>query len=129
MLNGMMKMNIVLPKAIIHLDKKVYTVGNNISGNIEVKGGLLKNKVKRYDLDLIGTDTKSLKEETINSQTVLFTYSSLPNKSEIIPFLFYIPESINKGIHSFQYTLIIRIVFESSKSITQCLPIIINDEH
>ncbi|MED1472044.1 hypothetical protein [Bacillus salipaludis] len=130
MLNGyMMKMNLIVPKATIQLDKKVYGVGTNINGSIELKGGLIKNKVKRYDIDLIKEDPNSHEEETINSHTVLFSYSSLPDKSETIPFTFYIPESIRKDRGSLLYTLIIRIVLANSKSITQCLPIMINNEN
>ncbi|MBM7656078.1 sporulation-control protein spo0M [Neobacillus cucumis] len=121
-------MNIVSAKAIINLDKQIYEVGNNINGTIDVKGGILKNKVKRYDIDLIGTDKNSLKEETINSHTVLFDYSNLPSKSVSIPFSFYLPESIKNYINSSQYKLMIRIVLENSKSIIQYLPIIINNE-
>lgn len=41
------KMNIVMPKTTILLDKSVYEAGSNINGTIDVKGGFLKNKIKR----------------------------------------------------------------------------------
>ena len=66
----LMKMKIGLPKTIVHLDKNVYEVGSVINGTIEIHGGLMKNKIKRYDIDLIGTDSNTLIEETINTHSV-----------------------------------------------------------
>ncbi|MEH7332856.1 hypothetical protein V7161_09480 [Neobacillus drentensis] len=124
MLNDyMMKMNIVLPKTTIHLDKEVYKAGSNINGTIEVKGSFFKNKIKRYDIDLIGKDTKSNREETLNSHTVLCSHDCVPNKTQTIPFLFYVPEEIRNNPDSFRYSLIIRIVLVSSKSIKLSHPV------
>jgi len=126
MLSGyIQKMNIVLPKADIQLDKNAYPVGSNIKGSIELKGGLLKNKVKRFDIDLVGRDLNTKQEETMNSHTVLFNVSSLPDKSEAIPFSFYIPVEIKTAL---QYILMINIVLENTKCITKNIPISIKSE-
>lgn len=124
MLNDyMMKMNIVLPKTTIHLDKKVYEAGSNINGTLEVKGSLLKNKIKRYDIDLISTEINSNKEETLNSHTVLCSHDCLPNKTQTIQFLFNVPEEIKNHSTAFRYKLLFRIVLVNSKRITQIIPV------
>jgi sporulation-control protein spo0M len=122
----MLKMKIGLPKTNIHLDKKVYEAGSDINGTIEVTGGLLKNKIKRYDIDLIGFDSNAHIEETLTSHSVFCSHECIPNETGTITFLISVPEDIPRISNSVQYSLMINIDLGNSNSITQNLPIVID---
>ncbi|MEH7276619.1 sporulation protein, partial [Neobacillus vireti] len=88
------KLKIGLPKTMVHLDKQVYEAGSVINGTIEITGGLLKNKIKRYDIDLIGIDSQAFVEETLNSHSVFCSLECSPNQTGKIPFLLDIPDEV-----------------------------------
>ncbi|WP_342431862.1 hypothetical protein [Neobacillus sp. FSL H8-0543] len=121
----LMKMKIGLPKTIVHLDKNVYEVGSVINGTIEIHGGFMKNKIKRYDIDLISIDTNTLIEETINTHSVFCSLECSPNQTGIITFIINVPENVRELSNSFQYSLTINMDLGNSNSITQSLPIMI----
>lgn len=119
----LMKMKIGLPKTMIHLDKNVYEVGSVINGTIEITGGLLKNKIKRYDIDLIGIDSKDLVEETLNSHSVFCSLECCPNQTDKISFLLNVPNEIKDYDHLIEYSLMINIDLGNANNITQTVPI------
>jgi sporulation-control protein spo0M len=119
------KMKIGLPKTMVHLDKDVYEAGSVINGTIEIKGGLIKNKIKRYDIDLISTDTNAV-EETLNSHSVFCSLECCPNQTGKISFLLNVPENIQQISNDyFNYSLSINIDFGNANNITQYVPILI----
>ncbi|WHX98824.1 sporulation protein [Neobacillus sp. DY30] len=119
------KLKIGLPKTMVHLDKKVYEAGSVINGTIEITGGLLKNKIKRYDIDLVGVDSKAFIEETINSHSVFCSLECSPNQTGKISFFIDVPEEI-KIHNTFQYSLMINIDLGNANNITQNVPIMID---
>ncbi|MEW9051013.1 MAG: sporulation protein [Neobacillus sp.] len=123
------KMKIGLPKTMVHLDKDVYEAGSVINGTIEIKGGLIKNKIKRYDIDLISTDTNASVEETLNSHSVFCSLECCPNQTGKISFLLNVPDNIQHISNGFfNYSLSINIDFGNANNITQNVPILI-DRH
>jgi sporulation-control protein spo0M len=124
--NYLMKLKIGMPKTIVHLDKNVYEAGSVINGTIEITGGLLKNKIKRYDIDLIGIDSNAHIEETFNSHSVFCSHECIPNQKGTIAFLMNVPDDIQNISDSFQYSLLINIDLGNSNNITQSLPIMID---
>jgi sporulation-control protein spo0M len=123
------KMKIGLPKTMVHLDKDVYEAGSVINGTIEIKGGLIKNKIKRYDIDLISTDTNASVEETLNSHSVFCSLECCPNQTGKISFLLNVPDNIRHISNDvFNYSLSINIDFGNANNITQNVPILI-DRH
>lgn len=117
------KLKIGLPKTMIYLDKSVYEAGSIINGTIEITGGLLKNKIKRYDIDLICSDSNESVEETINSHSVFCSFECTPNQTGKITFLMNVPEEIQDENHSVQYSLMINIDLGNANNITQTVPI------
>ncbi|OLS39900.1 sporulation protein [Bacillus sp. MRMR6] len=123
------KMKIGLPKTMVHLDRDVYVAGSVINGTIEIKGGLIKNKIKRYDIDLISTDTHDSIEETLNSHSVFCSLECCPNQTGKISFLLNVPDDIQHISNDFfNYSLSINIDFGNANNITQNVPILI-DRH
>jgi sporulation-control protein spo0M len=90
------KLKVGLPKTMVHLDKQVYEAGSIINGTIEITGGLLKNKIKRYDIDLVGVDSKAFVEETLNSHSVFCSLECSPNQTGRITFFIDVPDDIKK---------------------------------
>jgi sporulation-control protein spo0M len=121
----LMKMKIGLPKTIVSLDKKMYEVGSVINGTIEIHGGFMKNKIKRYDIDLICFDSNTLIEETINTHSVFCSLECNPNQKGTITFIINVPENVRQLNSSFQYSLTINMDLGNSNTITQRLPILI----
>jgi sporulation-control protein spo0M len=117
------KLKIGLPKTMVHLDKQVYEAGSIINGTIEITGGLLKNKIKRYDIDLVGVDSEAFVEETLNSHSVFCSLECSPNQTGKITFFIDVPDDIKKN--TFQYSLMINIDLGNANNITQNVPIMI----
>ncbi len=122
----LMKMKIGLPKTIVSLDKNMYEVGSVINGTIEIHGGFMKNKIKRYDIDLIGIDSNTLIEETINTHSVFCSLECSPNQTGTITFIINVPENVRQLSSTFQYSLTINMDLGNSNNITQSLPIMID---
>jgi sporulation-control protein spo0M len=120
------KLKIGLPKTMIHLDKQVYEAGSVINGTIEITGGLVKNKIKRYDIDLVGIDSKAFVEETLNSHSVFCSHECKPNETGKITFLIDVPDEIQTNQNTFQYSLMINIDLGNANNITQSVPITIS---
>jgi sporulation-control protein spo0M len=120
------KLKIGLPKTMIHLDKQVYEAGSVINGTIEITGGLVKNKIKRYDIDLVGIDSKAFVEETLNSHSVFCSHECIPNQTGKITFLIDVPDEIHNDPNTFQYSLMINIDLGNANNITQSVPILIS---
>lgn len=120
------KLKIGLPKTMVHLDKKVYEAGSVINGTIEITGGLLKNKIKRYDIDLVGIDSQAFVEEIVNSHSVFCSLECSPNQTGKISFLINVPDDIKKNQETFNYSLIINIDLGNANNITQNVPIMID---
>jgi sporulation-control protein spo0M len=119
------KLKVGLPKTMVHLDKQVYEAGSIINGTIEITGGLLKNKIKRYDIDLVGVDSKAFVEETLNSHSVFCSLECSPNQTGRITFFIDVPDDIKKNQNTFQYSLMINIDLGNANNITQNVPIMI----
>jgi len=119
------KLKIGLPKTMVHLDKKVYEAGSVINGTIEITGGLIKNKIKRYDIDLVGIDSQAFVEEIVNSHSVFCSLECSPNQTGKISFLINVPDDIKKDQNTFNYSLIINIDLGNANNITQNVPILI----
>jgi sporulation-control protein spo0M len=119
------KLKIGLPKTMVHLDKQVYEAGSAINGTIEITGGLIKNKIKRYDIDLIGIDSQAFVEETLNSHSVFCSLECCPNQTGKITFIIDVPDDIQSKQSTYQYNLMINIDLGNANNITQSVPILI----
>lgn len=122
----MKKLNIGLPKAVVHLNQEKYVLGSAIKGNLEIRGGLIKNVLKRYEIDLVREALDSQKEEILNNRSVYCSKECLPNKIEIIPFIVNVPENMNLNqSDSYTYSLIVRLVLDNSQTILNTHPLVI----
>jgi sporulation-control protein spo0M len=124
----MKKLNIGLPKAVVHLNQDEYTLGSAINGQLEIRGGFIKNVLKRYEIDLVREALDSQKEEILNNRSVYCSKECLPNKIEVIPFIVNVPENMNLNqLDSYTYSLIVRIVLENSQTVLNKHPLTIQN--
>ncbi|MHC0039525.1 hypothetical protein [Pseudoneobacillus sp. C159] len=121
------KLNLGLPKAILHLKEDELTFGSAINGQVEIKGGFIKNVLKRYEIDLVRKDRDSLKEELLNSRSVYCSKECLPNKKEILPFIINVPEKSKDHSDIYDYSLIVRIVLDNSQTVLNKHPLMIQE--
>lgn len=124
LLNYVGKLNIGLPKIALHLSKERHAFGSEINGHLEIKGGLIKNNLKRYEIDLVEVDSRNEKEALLNNCSVYCKKECIPKQKEMVPFIINIPENVQKAdIHN--YFLIVRVVLENSYTIILKKPIMI----
>jgi sporulation-control protein spo0M len=112
----MKKLNIGLPKVELKLSNDDFAFGTSMKGTIVIKGGLVKNVLKRYEIDLVRESQISLKEELINTQSVYCSKECVPHKNANLPFIMNIPEYEKTSEH-YTYSLIVRIVLENSQTV------------
>lgn len=121
----MKKLNIGLPRAVLHLNQEKYEFGAAINGHLEIKGGFIKNVLKRYEIDLVRETQDSHEEELLNSRSVYCSKECLPNKNEIIPFILNIPDYVVERSNNYTYSLIVRILLENSQTVLNKHPLMI----
>jgi len=114
MLANYLKRLIGQPKIDIKLDKPEYTAGGVINGSIEFEGGLIKNKISRIDIDLLG-EKKSV-HDALNSMSVLCSQPCHPHKKESISFILTLPEELEREK---DYSLEFSVKLDNSSLITK----------
>jgi sporulation-control protein spo0M len=117
------KFAISLPKANLYLNEEKFAFGSSINGHIEIKGGLIKNMLNRYEIDLVREEKDSQTEELLNTRFVYCSKECLPNKKEILPFILNVPESEKKSFTNYHYCLRVRVVLADSQSVLKKHPL------
>jgi hypothetical protein len=118
------KWRILKPKIELNVSNSEYSFGSSIQGNLEIKGGLLKNILTRYEIDLVRECRVTLKEELLDSRSVYCKRECNPNQMESLPFTIVVPEN-EKQTDLFSYSLIARAVLDNSETILNKQPIVI----
>lgn len=127
LLNYMKKLGLSLPSAVLYLNQTECSFGNSIKGHLEIKGGLFKNVLKRYEIDLIREERDNLNEELLNSSSVYCSRECLPKKKEILPFIINIPENVREQSDKYIYSIVVRTVWEDSQIVLKKQHLAIQD--
>lgn len=127
LLNYMKKLGLSLPSAVLYLNQTECSFGNSIKGHLEIKGGFIKNVLKRYEIDLVREERDNQTEELLNSSSVYCSRECLPKKKEILPFIINIPENVREQSDKYIYSIVVRTVWEDSQIILKKQHLVIQD--
>lgn len=127
LLNYMKKLGLSLPSAVLYLNQTECSFGNSIKGHLEIKGGFLKNVLKRYEIDLVREERDNQTEELLNSSSVYCSRECLPKKKEILPFIINIPENVREQSDKYIYSIVVRTVWEDSQIVLKKQHLVIQD--
>lgn len=127
LLNYMKKLGLSLPSAVLYLNQTECSFGNSIKGHLEIKGGFIKNVLKRYEIDLVREERDNQNEELLNSSSVYCSRECLPKKKEILPFIINIPENVREQSDKYIYSIVVRTVWEDSQIVLKKQHLAIQD--
>lgn len=127
LLNYMKKLGLSLPSAVLYLNQTECSFGNSIKGHLEIKGGFIKNVLKRYEIDLVREERDNQTEELLNSSSVYCSRECLPKKKEILPFIINIPENVREQSDKYIYSIVVRTVWEDSQIVLKKQHLAIQD--
>lgn len=127
LLNYMKKLGLSLPSAVLYLNQTECSFGNSIKGHLEIKGGFIKNVLKRYEIDLVREERDNQNEELLNSSSVYCSRECLPKKKEILPFIINIPENVRDQSDKYIYSIVVRTVWEDSQIVLKKQHLAIQD--
>lgn len=127
LLNYMKKLGLSLPSAVLYLNQTECSFGNSIKGHLEIKGGFIKNVLKRYEIDLVREERDNQNEELLNSSSVYCSRECLPKKKEILPFIINIPENVREQSDKYIYSIVVRTVWEDSQIVLKKQHLVIQD--
>lgn len=109
-----LKMGIGLLKTKIFFDHEHVSPGTFLDGHLEITGGLVPLKVKRYDIDLVKLMGTEHREEIINSHSVICSYVLSSNEQKKVPFRLEIPEQLESNT----LTVASKILLENDQILT-----------
>jgi hypothetical protein len=124
LLNYIKKFGIFLPTAMVYLNQEKCEFGRAIEGHLEIKGRIMKNVLKRYEIDLVRNERDNDTEELLNSSSVYCSRECLPNKKDILPFVLNVPENIKDYSDRYTYKIVVRFVWEDSQILLKKHPLV-----
>ncbi|MFE4243704.1 sporulation protein [Peribacillus butanolivorans] len=101
-------------KAIIDLKlpKVKYGLGERVTGEFFIIGGICEQKIKRLECDLVQIDKMSNTQQIIDTTTILTT-KFIEEEQEIrIPFSFHLPVSASVSSEHISYRFNTRLFFD-----------------
>lgn len=102
---GSARIDLVLPK-------KEYRPGENITGRFLIRGGTIKQDIKRVECDLVLIDESQKIQEVIGTTTLLTVQSVHPEESIDIPFNFKLPHLLRISTDKRSYRFQTRLFFD-----------------
>lgn len=93
------------------LPKKTYRAGEHIKGYFLIKGGIIDQKAKRIDCDLIMVEQSTGKEKTIDTSTIFTSRLIQAEEMHKISFSFEIPSSILTSTKEISYRFETKLTF------------------
>ncbi|MEK4969988.1 sporulation protein [Cytobacillus sp. FSL R7-0696] len=88
-----LKMGIGMKKIHLSTNEEEYKEGHIIEGGIKFFGGLIPQKIRRYDIDLIACNQENDKEEIVRSHSVFCSIPVQPNEQKETVFTLEIPSA------------------------------------
>ncbi|OIU71976.1 sporulation protein [Rossellomorea aquimaris] len=101
---GSAKIDLILPKT-------EFSPGELLHGYFILKGGIVKQKVRRIDCDLIMVD-KQATEKIIDSTTILKSEDLAPDETNRLNFVYRIPKTLQTGQNGIRYLFKTKLTFD-----------------
>ncbi|MGE6258426.1 sporulation protein [Heyndrickxia sporothermodurans] len=110
---GSARIDLILPK-------EAYHPAESINGYFLINGGIIEQKIKRIDCDLVMVDHTKGNEKVIDTATFLRSKQILSEELNEIPFVFNLPATIQASSASISYHFKTKLTFsEGIESIDQ----------
>lgn len=122
-----LKMGIGMIKLKVVVEDKEFYPGNIIGGHFWLEGGIFPIKIKRYDIDLVVNHFSNMKEDIINSHSVICSSILNANEKKEVPFLLEIPLQAETISGNKKYSVIAKVILEYDQVLTEVKPIIIKE--
>lgn len=114
------------PKIDLILEKETYRPGEQVKGYFLIKGGTIKQQLKRIDCDLIVYNDEEENEKTVDFTTILTNEHIHSDAINEVPFTFRLPESTEVSTKSLAYRFKTKLSFQQGvESVDQDLITII----
>ncbi|WP_175989273.1 sporulation protein [Bacillus sp. Marseille-Q1617] len=101
---GSAKIDLVLPKTTFH-------PGELLNGYFFLEGGIVKQKLRRIDCDLVMVDKYST-EKTIDSTTILKSEELQPDETNKLNFVYRIPKTLQSDEKGIRYLFKTKLTFD-----------------
>ncbi|KSU62752.1 hypothetical protein AS034_11635 [[Bacillus] enclensis] len=101
---GSAKIDLILPKTEFY-------PGELLHGYFVLKGGIVKQKVRRIDCDLIMVDKQST-EKVIDSTTIYRSEDLAPDETNRLNFVYRIPKTLQTGKNGIRYLFKTKLTFD-----------------
>jgi sporulation-control protein len=116
------RINLGTPKVSLKISKDKVYPGESINGVINLDTGLLKVKIKRYDVELIGLDSSGVTNQVFNERTVFCALDCLLREKKSLSFSLRINEEL--PIH-LTYKIRSRVELDNVQRLIDELPLTI----
>lgn len=94
------------------LEKRVFSVEDPVKGKFMIKGGTIRQQVKRLECNLVMNDDENKCESVIDSITILSSKMIDAEECFQIPFSYQLPATISVSGNGKSYRFVSRIVFD-----------------
>jgi sporulation-control protein len=101
---GSAKIDLILPKT-------EFSPGELLQGCFILKGGIVKQKLRRIDCDLIMVDKQS-SEKIVDSTTILKSEDLAPDETNRLNFVYRIPTPLQTGKNGTRYLFKTKLTFD-----------------
>jgi sporulation-control protein len=101
---GAAKIDLVLPKTSFH-------PGEPLNGYFLLEGGIVKQKLRRIDCDLIMVDKHS-NEKTIDSTTIYKSDELEPDETNKLYFVYRLPKQLKSNENGIRYLFKTKLTFD-----------------
>ncbi|MCA1053767.1 sporulation protein [Rossellomorea aquimaris] len=101
---GSAKIDLVLPKT-------VFSPGELLNGHFLLEGGIVKQKLKRIECDLIMVDKHS-QERTIDSTTIYKREELKPDETNKLNFVYRLPKTLKANEKGVRYLFKTKLTFD-----------------
>jgi sporulation-control protein len=94
------------------LEKTRFSMEDSIKGRFLIKGGTIRQQIKRLECDLVMYDDVNKCESVIDSITILSSKMIEAEECYEIPFSYQLPSTISASSNNRSYRFVSRIVFD-----------------
>ena len=101
---GSARIDLILPK-------ETYSPGENINGYFLINGGIIEQKIKRIDCDLVMIDQSTGMEKVIDSVTILSSRLIPSEESKKVSFTFNLPTTVQVSTEYISYHFKTKLTF------------------
>jgi sporulation-control protein len=93
------------------LKNDTYCIGDMIKGEYIINGGVVEQRLKRVESDLVQTTSDDDRKIVIHTNTIFSSAMILAQEKKVMGFSFKLPSSLQPSDHRVSYKFITRLVF------------------